>query len=107
MGKASREKGKRGEREVVKALRIAGFDCRRGWQSRQGTDEADVEGTPYWIEVKRHRKVNIRSAYNQGSEDTDGRPVVVIWRDDFGEWMVSLSLEDWARMAFKLHNEGK
>jgi Holliday junction resolvase len=103
-GKHSRDKGKRGEREVAQLLRIAGFDTRRGMQSRAGTDECDVEGTPYWIECKRGKRVNLRGAIRQAEEDTDGRPPVVIWRDDRAEWMVLLSLEEWARMAWRAKN---
>ena len=43
-GNHSRNKGKAGEREVAQLLRIAGFDARRGFQSRAGTDECAVEG---------------------------------------------------------------
>lgn len=101
MGRSSREKGKRGEREVVTALRMVGYDARRGFQSRAGTDECDVEGTEYWIECKRGRRVNLRGAWKQAAADTDGRPPVVVWRDDRAEWMVLLSLEEWARMAYR------
>ena len=103
-GRRSRDKGKRGEREVVQAMRIAGFDARRCFQSRAGTDECDVEGLPYWCEVKRGRRVNLRGAIAQSKEDTDGRPWLVVWRDDRDEWMVTMSLEEWARLAFKAHN---
>ena len=106
-GKSSRDKGTRGEREVAQRLRIAGFDARRGFQSRAGTDECDVEGLPYWCEVKRGRRVNLSGALRQSQQDTDGRPPVVIWRDDREPWMVLISLEEWARMAFRAHQRDR
>ena len=94
-GRKSRNKGKAGEREVVRIFREAlGMDTRRGWQAAQGTAAWEVEGTPWWLEVKRHRKVPIRPSYAQAVADTDGRPPVVVWRDDRQAWMVCLSLED-------------
>ena len=38
MGKTSREKGKRGEREVAGLLRSYGYDARRGVQYHGGED---------------------------------------------------------------------
>ena len=112
-GNHSRNKGKAGEREVAQLLRIAGFDARRGFQARAGTDECDVEGIDdpaargggYWVEVKRGRRCNLRGAISQAEEDTDGRAPVVIWRDDRAPWMVLISLEDWARMAWRARRD--
>jgi hypothetical protein len=55
MGKMSRQKGKRGEREVAARLKsIFGNDIRRGYQARSGKDEPDVTGEamPKWLHVE-------------------------------------------------------
>ena len=54
MGKTSRDKGKRGEREVASLLRSYGYDTHRGQQYHGGKDSPDVVGLPgIHIEVKR------------------------------------------------------
>lgn len=94
-GRHSRNKGKRGEREVAALLAARGFvGIKRGWQARQGNTECDVEGTRWWLEVKRGKRCNARAAYAQACADTDGRVPVVVWRDDRSEWMVTLSFAD-------------
>lgn len=92
-GKTSRRKGKAGEREVAKILRPLWPDVKRGWQSRSGEDAPDVDGSPYWVEVKRTERENIRSAYNQGMEATDGRPVLVFSRRSRTPWLVTMDVE--------------
>ena len=96
MSKASRDKGKRGEREVVALLRDLYQDARRGFQSRQGDDEADVECTPWWIEVKRVKAQEApRKAMAQAVDATDGRPPVVFTRRDNSDWLVTMRVSDW------------
>ena len=46
MGKAQREKGKRGERELAGILRDYGYDTRRGQQFCGSDGSADVVGLP-------------------------------------------------------------
>lgn len=75
-GRRSRTKGKGYEREVANALKPVYPDARRGWQSRQGDDEADVEETPWWIECKVGAAPNVWGAFKQADAATDGRPVV-------------------------------
>ena len=100
-GKHSRQKGKRGELEVVHLLNewIPWLHARRGAnQSRDGSDSADVEGTPYWLEVKRTKqRPNVHAAYEQAVEATDGRPPLVFTRTDGGKWLVTMEFEDFIR----------
>ena len=53
MGRAQREKGKRGEREVAALIRdLLGYEVRR--RVRQHDGDSDLVGVPGWsIEVKR------------------------------------------------------
>lgn len=95
-GKRSRRKGATGEREVANILRDRfGIDTHRGLQTA-GANLCDVEGTRYWIEVKRGKRCRVRAGYAQavGDSTPDGRPPVLVWRDDHGQWMVTASLDD-------------
>lgn len=104
MGKSQRDKGKRGEREVATLFRERGWDVRRGWQSRAGTDQCDVEGAGMWIEVKRGKRCNVQAAMRQAKADTDGRPCVVFTRDDGGEWLMTVRGDDGVNMLTSAHN---
>lgn len=99
-GAHSRRKGAQGERDIALAMRTVFPGAKRGiGQARSAGEVADVEGTPYWVECKRGKKCNVRAAYAQAMAATDGRPVVVVVRDDGGEPMVYMSLEDWLDTA--------
>lgn len=66
MGKAQREKGKRGERELAGILRDYGYDTRRGQQFCGSDGSADVVGLPgIHIECKRVEKLNLLEAMEQ------------------------------------------
>ena len=96
MGANSLNNGNRGEREVVHLLRAIFAAVRRGAaQSRKGSDAADVEGSPYWIEVKLGKAPGIHAAMKQAVESTDGRPPVVFTRRDGETWLVTMRAEDW------------
>lgn len=98
-GRRSRSKGAAGERELAAKLReLLGENIRRGWQARDGTDQADLEGLPIWPECKRQKRPNIMAALRQACEDTDGRVPVAMVRADRGGWVAALRLEDWAPM---------
>ena len=76
-GRRSRTKGKVWEREVANLLKEFWPDARRGWQSRAGDDEADVEDTPFWVECKIGKCPNVYAAFDQADEASDGRPVLI------------------------------
>ena len=63
MGKAQREKGKRGELEIARILREEGYDTKRGQQYCGAAGNADVIGLPgIHIECKRVEKLNLLDA---------------------------------------------
>tara|TARA_Y100001963_G_scaffold93365_4_gene128518 strand:- start:3472 stop:3819 length:348 start_codon:yes stop_codon:yes gene_type:complete len=76
-GRRSRTKGKAWEREVAQLLRRFWVDARRGFQSRAGDDEADVEDTPFWVECKVGQRPNVFKAFDQAELASDGRPVLI------------------------------
>lgn len=96
MGKRSRDKGAAFERAIAITLRSVWDAAKRGiGQARAGGEVADVEGTPYWIECKHRRRVSVQGAFVQATEATDGRPPVVISRENRGPLLVTMGLSDW------------
>jgi Holliday junction resolvase len=107
MGKASREKGKRGEREWARFCRDQGYDCKRTAQYRGNTGDAgDVEGLPHiHIEVKRTEVLRAwdymtQAIHDAGEAGKDQLPIVA-WKKNDHPWMVMMRAEDW----FKLYRE--
>ena len=97
-GRSSKRKGKVWERAVATMLRKLWPAVKRGWQSRAGTEQCDVEGTPFWIEAKVGKQVNLRAALRQAVADTDGRPPIVVAKDDREEPVVVMRLSDWVAL---------
>ena len=96
MGKMSREKGKRGERELASVLRSYGYAARRGVQYHGGKDSPDVDGLPgIHIEVKRTERLNLYDALTQSKADAGNDMPVVIHRKNDCEWVVIQPLKDW------------
>lgn len=94
-GRRSRNKGAGWEREAAHMLRpIYGDGVHRGYQARDGAEAADVEGTPFWVECKRGKKVNLRAALRQATAATDGRPCLVLGRDDREEPWAFMRAQD-------------
>ncbi len=96
MSKAQRDKGKRGEREVVAIMKDWGFaEARRARQS-DGAVDPDVAGCePLWLEVKRRKSIAACRFMDQSVSDAkpDTLPVVVM-REDAGEWIVCVRVAD-------------
>ena len=94
-----RTKGKVWEREVAKELRaIFGPGVKRGWQARAGNDACDVDGSPFWVEAKHHKIVNIPAAYRQAGSDTDGRPVLVVSKSNRSEPLATMRWADFLEL---------
>lgn len=100
MGKASRDKGKRGERELAGILRDYGYDCRRGQQFCGSNGDADVVGLPgIHIECKRVERLDLYGAVEQAKRDAKEEELpVVIHRRNNCEWLVTMPLEEWMSM---------
>lgn len=96
MGKSSREKGKRGEREVANLLKAHGYDGRRGQQYCGVTGEADVIGLPgIHIEVKRTEAFHLWDAMKQSAFDAREGEIPTVWhRKNGSAWIVAMSAED-------------
>ena len=77
MPKASRDKGKRGERRWRTWLQRWWPTAHRGSQS-DGARYCDVEGTPLWVECKESAAPRVMEAMRQAEQDRDARPAVVL-----------------------------
>lgn len=102
MGKMSRDKGKRGELELVHRLRDLGFsDVHRAQQYCGSVSSADVLGLPgIHPECKRTEALRLYEAVAQAvrdSEGTDDLPAVFHRRSKM-PWLVIMRLEDWVEL---------
>lgn len=102
VGKLSRDKGKRGEREFAALCRDHGYDARRGVQYN-GLDGEDVIGLPgVHIEVKRTEALRIYEAIEQAARDAKaGQISIVAHRRNNADWLIVTRAEDW----FPLYRE--
>ncbi len=98
MGKAQREKGKRGERMFAKLIREYGLDdkAHRGVQYQGGPDSPDISTClPIHFEVKFVEKLNVRQAYSQAeTERKAGDFPVVAWKKSNSPWLAVLDMND-------------
>lgn len=99
MGKTSREKGKRGEREVAALLREYGYDAKRGVQYQGGPQSPDVTGLPgIHIEVKRTERLHLWDALVQSRADAGTDIPVVFHRANDCPWVVIMDAKDWMEL---------
>lgn len=96
----SREKGKRGERELSSKLKEYGFDTRRGQQYCGSNGDADVIGLPgIHIECKRVERLNIYDAISQAKSDAKNDEIPIVFhRKDRCNWLVSMELEEFMKI---------
>lgn len=112
-GSKSRRKGHDFERAIARLLRVVWPGSARGDQARFGTGQApDVDGTPYYIECKAQKRVNIKAAYEQACAGameearrlhSAPRTPVAITKDDRSHILVTMSLMDWKALVTKAH----
>lgn len=96
----SRQKGKRGENELVRKLKEYGYNTRRSVQYNGKAEEgqADVVGLPHiHAEVKRVERLNIYDAIDQAKRDSWNKAELpaVFHRKNNCEWLVTMPLENW------------
>lgn len=103
-GRASREKGKRFERDIANFFKGHGITARRTAQFCGKTGQAgDVEGVPgIHVECKAVEKLNLEEAYQQSIRDADAAGKneipVVIHKKSRKQAMVTMALMDWIDM---------
>lgn len=98
MSRAQRDRGARGELEIVRLLQDRGWPARRGFASGGGAGlGGDIEGgPPGWTwEVKRTNRLQLYAALDQAlAAAAPGERPVVASRRDGDPWLAHLHLAD-------------
>lgn len=96
----SRDKGKRGERELASILRDYGYGTRRGQQYCGANGDADVVGLPgVHIECKRVERLCIEDAMTQAKHDAGPEEIPAVFhRKNDCPWLVTMGFEDWMKL---------
>lgn len=103
-GKSSQEKGGRGQREVAKLLRDIWPGTHSGyWQHTGGDRCCDVEGTPFFVEVK-FSDCSPEAALRQAIAACGEREPVAFTRDVRQPWIVTMRLAT-MRYLFREHHD--
>lgn len=97
MGRAQRDKGKRGEREAAALLHnLFGIDARRSSQVVGTKDSPDllhsVKGLH--IEVKFREKLSVYAAIEQAEADADDNIPILLFRSSRKRWLAICYLDD-------------
>lgn len=105
MSRLSRNKGKRGERQVRDLFRDVGLTARRGQQFAGSPDSPDVivpEIAEDWhIEVKWVEGIcgaKMRAAIQQAQQDAGGKAWTVWHKENNCQWLVTLDARDLVRL---------
>ena len=101
MGKFSRDKGARGERQFRDLCREYGYDASRTAQHCGKGGTADVVGLPgIHVEVKNVERLNLRDAMAQSIRDAeqDGGIPIVAHKKNNAPWLVTMRAEDFFLM---------
>ena len=100
-GRASKNKGKRGELEFSKVLAAHGYPARRGQQFQGTPDSPDIicDSLPdfHW-EVKRTESLSLYAALQQAAEDAGLQIPIVAHRRSNKRWIVALSAADFLNL---------
>ena len=102
MGKSSREKGKRGEREFAAFLSDLGIEARRTQQfsGKEGTADVSSSLEGVHIEVKRYAGIAALRFLEQAEKDADPASIpIVAMREDRGEWVMMFRAKHLKQMA--------
>lgn len=102
MGRMSREKGKRAEREVAELLRAHGFQARRGVQFQGGADSPDVthDIDGLHIEVKRTEAFRLYQALEQAKDERKAGDIPAVFHRANGRpWVVVLEADDFLTLV--------
>ena len=96
----SRNKGKRGELMLARALREYGFECRRGQQYSGANGDPDVLGLPgIHVECKYVEHLTLHDAVAQAIRDArSGELPVKKKKKNHTAWLVTLQLPDFMKL---------
>jgi len=92
-GKSSREKGIRGENEVVALLEEAGYHCERRGSGYSGDDLRIVEFPNWYAEVRRQETLCIPGWCREIEEKAGTKVPILFFRRSREPWRVCMTLE--------------
>lgn len=98
----SRAKGKRGELELVKALKALGLQAERTVQheGRGSSGDVRVFGSLLHVENKRRRRLTVQAFMDQALADSAPHTVpLVVMRQDGGQHLAMFQLNDLWRLV--------
>ena len=100
MSKMQREKGKRGEREVVALMREWGFEAKRGQQHRGGGDSPDVIHNirDVHVEVKLREAFSLYPTLEHTRKEADDLIPVVFYRRNGKPWVAIMYADDYLNL---------
>ena len=104
MGRKSKAKGGRGEREIVQIFRDHGFEAdRTPYSGANKNFPGDVMGPPgLHLEVKRQENTRFYEWMKQAESDRKpGRMPLVLHRKNNGEWLVFCRLDHFIQLYKK------
>jgi Holliday junction resolvase len=104
----SRQKGKRGELEVVHLLKSYGFEARRGQQFKGTEDSPDVVHNMdgFFIEVKLRQAFNLHATIDQADNEKGSHEVAVVFhRKNDEPWLVTMYATDWVETITELFDD--
>ena len=110
MGRASRDKGKRNERLAAKAIeRVLNIEACRTAQNTGMNGLADIAmGDAFHPEVKVRKSIGACRYYEQALRDhKPGSVPFVLMREDRGEWMLMLALDNLPELIRAIHEQRK
>lgn len=109
MSRLSRNKGKRGERQVRDLFRDFGLIASRGQQFAGSPDSPDVIvpaiAKDYHIEVKWVEGIvgaKMRAAIDQSTQDAAGKAWTVFHKENDHRWLVTLDARDFIALLTKV-----
>ena len=98
-GKASKDKGARGERLLSAFLNSFGLHTHRGYVHCGQSDLVDLLGIH--VECKNVERLNVRAAMDQAITESkkrkDGMPTV-FWKVSRKPWLTIMLTEDWVKL---------
>lgn len=97
IGKASKNRGKVGEREVVHLLRKYGYEARRGQQFAGSPDSPDVISSFFnsHIEVKRTEALSLYKAMEQAKDDASEEQMPMLFhKRNNQEWLIVMEADE-------------
>jgi hypothetical protein len=98
MGRASRDKGARAERELVAILRTEGWpDARRTSDGREQSARGDIANGPQGvhIECKFQERISIPACLRQAADDASDLDIpILVHRSSRQPWLATLELSE-------------